>query len=126
MSSIVTILVVDDNKANLKLASDILELEGFLVYRADAAQSALTLLETIKPQLILMDIGLPGMNGLELTRLLKSRPDTADVVIVALTAYATKSDKEKVVDAGCDGFITKPIDTRKLRGQVERFLKSGI
>jgi CheY-like chemotaxis protein len=106
-------MVVDDNVANLKLASDLLELDGFKVFRCGDAESAIETLDKHVPNLILMDVALPGMDGLELTRRLKVDPKTRDIKIVALTAFAMKSDREKVIAAGCDGYITKPIDTRK-------------
>jgi CheY-like chemotaxis protein len=104
------ILLVDDNAQNLKLVRVLLEGEGYEVHTACDAEQALELLEQIKPRLILMDLQLPGMDGLELTRRLKADPARADICIVALTAYAMKGDEEKARVAGCDGYITKPID----------------
>jgi CheY-like chemotaxis protein len=118
----ISILVVDDNPANLKLASDLLEIEGFTVYRCHDAESTLETISHHLPDLILMDVALPGMDGLALTRQLKSTPRTAGVKIVALTAFAMKSDSEKVFAAGCDGYITKPIDTRKFIEQLKPYL----
>jgi|SRR5579872_5805633 len=117
------ILIVDDNPTNLKLAKVLLTKEGYPVQTAVDAEEALKLLETYKPRLILMDIQLPGMDGLELTRRLKAAPDTRDVVILALTAYAMKGDDEKAKAAGCDGYITKPIDTQTLPGVIANHLK---
>lgn len=106
-------MIVEDNPINLKLTSDLLELEGFEVFRCQDAESALQALEQYDPDLILMDVALPGMDGLTLTRKLKSDEKTKHMRIIALTAFAMKSDREKTLDAGCDGYITKPIDTRK-------------
>jgi CheY-like chemotaxis protein len=117
------ILIVDDNITNLKLAKVLLIKEGYEVRPAVDAEDALKILETFKPRLILMDIQLPGMDGLELTRRLKAAPDTKDIVIVALTAYAMKGDEEKARAAGCDGYITKPIDTQALPGLIAGYLK---
>jgi CheY-like chemotaxis protein len=117
------ILVVDDNPTNLKLASDVLEFAGYQMLAAEDADAALAVIRQTPPDLILMDIGLPGMDGLSLTRLLKADPATRHVGIVALTAFAMKGDDEKAKAAGCDGYITKPIDTRKLPGQVAEILE---
>ena len=87
--------------------------EGYDVRTAGDAEEALAVLATFRPRLILMDLQLPGMDGLELTRRLKADPATRDIVIVALTAYAMKGDEERARAAGCDGYVTKPIDTRR-------------
>jgi len=117
------ILVVDDNPTNLKLVSDVLEFEGYDILKAvDAEQAQVVLAGTI-PDLILMDIALPGMDGLTLTRKLKADERTRHIRIAALTAFAMKGDDQKARDAGCDGYITKPIDTRKLPGQVAEILR---
>jgi CheY-like chemotaxis protein len=115
-------MIVDDNAINLKLASDLLEIEGFQVYRCVDAESALETLQKDHPDLILMDVALPGMDGLQLTRKLKSEERTKDIKIVALTAFAMKGDKGKVIQAGCDGYITKPIDTRRFKDQIAQYL----
>lgn len=117
-----TILVVDDNPTNLKLASDVLEFEGYNILKAVDAEEAQVVLATTLPDLILMDIALPGMDGLTLTRKLKAEERTRGIRIVALTAFAMKGDDQKAFDAGCDGYITKPIDTRKLPDQVAGYL----
>lgn len=117
------ILIVDDNAANLKLAKVLLTKEGYEVQTAGDAEEALKLLGNYKPRLILMDIQLPGMDGLELTRRLKAESATKDIIVLALTAYAMKGDEEKARAAGCDGYITKPIDTQALPGTVAKYLK---
>ena len=104
------ILVVDDNAQNLKLARIILTSEGYEVLTAVNAEDALLLLRQSRPRLILMDIQLPGMDGLELTRQLKADPAYRDILIVDLTAYAMKGDEEKALNAGCDAYMSKPID----------------
>jgi CheY-like chemotaxis protein len=119
------ILVVDDNATNLKLISDLLEFEGHEILRAADAEDAQVILAGTMPELILMDIALPGMDGLTLTRKLKADARTRHIRIVALTAFAMKGDDQKAFDAGCDGYITKPIDTRALPAQVLEFL-TGI
>jgi two-component system, cell cycle response regulator DivK len=108
------ILIVDDNVQNLKLARVILANEGYDVRTAGDAEEALALLRTFRPHVILMDLQLPGMDGLQLTRQLKADPDTRGIRIVALTAYAMKGDEEKAFAAGCDGYVSKPIDTDRL------------
>ena len=117
------ILVVDDNPTNLKLASDVLEFEGYEILKAVDAEEAQVVLAATLPDLILMDIALPGMDGLTLTRKLKAGERTQGIRIVALTAFAMKGDDQKALDAGCDGYIAKPIDTRKLPGQVAEILQ---
>jgi len=122
----VPILIVDDNPQNLKLARVILSCEdGFEVKVAADAEEALRILESYQPRIILMDIQLPGMDGLELTRRLKSDPSRRDIVIVALTAYAMKGDEEKALRAGCDGYLTKPIDGEALPSFLRAQLASS-
>ena len=119
-----TILVVDDSAVNLKLARVVLSCEGYVVRTAADAEDALRLLATFTPSLILMDIQLPGMSGLDLTRRLKADPATKHIVILALTAYAMKGDEEKARAAGCDGYITKPIDVGALPSVIARHIES--
>jgi two-component system cell cycle response regulator DivK len=108
------VLIVDDNAQNLKLASVLLRTEGFEVRTAVDAEEALRELETFSPRLILMDIQLPGMDGLELTRRLKADPSRCGIAVIALTAYAMKGDEQKARAAGCDGYVAKPIDVNEL------------
>jgi CheY-like chemotaxis protein len=117
-----SILVVDDNPQNLKLARVMLRAEGYEVRTAVNAEEALELLDGYTPRLILMDIQLPGMDGLELTRRLKADPARRDVLIIALTAYAMKSDHERALAAGCDGYLAKPIDIEALSTTVGTML----
>ena len=105
-----TILVVEDNPSNMKLVRALLLSEHYEVHTAEDAEEALIKLATIHPQMILMDIQLPGMDGLALTRLLKADPQMRDIFIAALTAYAMKGDQQKAFDAGCDAYIAKPLD----------------
>jgi CheY-like chemotaxis protein len=116
------ILIVDDNPVNLKLARVLLSAAGHEVRTAGDAEAALEVLRTWRPCLILMDIQLPGMDGLSLTRQLKEDPATRDIVVVALTAYAMKGDDEKAIASGCAGYITKPLDTRTFAETVARLL----
>ena len=116
------ILIVDDNPTNLKLVRVLLLGEGYDARTATDAEEALELLRSFHPRLILMDVQLPGMDGLELTRRLKANAKTREITVVALTAYAMKGDEQKALDAGCDGYIAKPIDTRNLPRLVGEYL----
>ncbi|HEY2728420.1 MAG TPA: response regulator [Polyangia bacterium] len=120
------ILVVDDNPQNLKLVRVLLSSEGYAVRTAADAEEALRLLEGYAPRLVLMDLQLPGMDGLELTRRLKADPRRRGMLVVALTAYAMKGDEEKARAAGCDGYVTKPIDTDGLPRLLARLLAAPL
>jgi CheY-like chemotaxis protein len=116
------ILIVDDNATNLKLVAYLMKANGYTVDTALDAESAIVAIRANHPDVILMDIQLPGIDGLELTRRLKADPATRDIVIVAVTAYAMKGDQAKARAAGCDDYITKPIDTRALPETIARHL----
>lgn len=116
------ILIVDDNVDNLKLTRLLLECEGYTVRTAEDAEQALALLRTYTPALILMDIQLPGMDGLELTRRLRGISGLREIKIVALSAYAMQGDATSAIASGCDGYITKPIDTRSFAGLIRGYL----
>jgi CheY-like chemotaxis protein len=118
-----SILIVDDNPVNLKVIRVLLTLEGYDVRTAADAEETWRVLQTFRPRLILMDLQLPGTDGLALTRRLKADPGLRDIVIVALTAYAMKGDEQRALDAGCQGYITKPIDTRTLPGVLACYLR---
>lgn len=120
-----TILIVEDNELNLELATDLLESAGYVVRQARTAEEAIHAARTTKPQLILMDIGLPGMDGLAATRLLKADPATRQIPVLAVTSHAMKGDEEKARAAGCTGYMTKPIDTRTFPKTVARMLGTG-
>lgn len=117
-----SILVVDDNPVNLKLARVLLTAEGYTAHVAVDAEQALGIIEQAAPRLILMDIQLPGMDGLELTRRLKANPATREIIIIALTAYAMRGDKERALAAGCDDYVAKPINTEMLPGVIAHHL----
>jgi CheY-like chemotaxis protein len=116
------ILIVDDNPANMKLASFVLTSKGYTVRTASNAKEALIEIASFPPRLVLMDIQLPDIDGLELTRRLKAEPATRAIIVVAVTAYAMAGDEDKARRAGCDGYITKPIDTRTLAATVDLYL----
>lgn len=120
------VLIVDDNVANLKLARIVLSLAGYTVETAVDAEQAQAALATFSPRLILMDLQLPGMDGLELTRRIKADTTTRGIIVLAVTAYAMRGDKERAIRAGCDGYLTKPIDTRTLAETVAGYLESSL
>ena len=119
-----SILVVDDNADNRDLTQILLECEGYEVRLAEDAPRALSILESFRPDLILMDVQLPGMDGLDLTRRLRLMPALRGVTIVALSAYAMATEKQNAQEAGCDGYITKPINTRSFARLVREYLDS--
>jgi len=119
------ILIVEDNETNLMIFRDILSAAGHQVLSAISAEEAFSLARSHTPDLILMDIQLPGMSGLEAVRHLKKDPSTASIPIVALTAHAMTAHRERALEAGCSGFITKPIRSREFREQVRSFLLPG-
>lgn len=116
------ILVVDDNPMNLEMVSFMLEAGGFMVRTARDAGAALDAIPVFRPDLILMDIQLPGVDGLALTQQLKGDPATSGIAIVAFTAYAMKGDEARMRAAGCDGYISKPINVATFVGQVSACL----
>jgi CheY-like chemotaxis protein len=116
------ILVVDDNAANLKLMTLLLARGAYDVRTAANAYEALALVQSFKPRLILLDLQLPDIDGLELTRRWKSDPVTRETTIVAVTAYAMTGDEERARAAGADGYITKPLDRNRFREAVAGYL----
>jgi two-component system cell cycle response regulator DivK len=119
------ILIVDDTPVNLKLTRILLEHEGYEVRTASSAEEALELLESFRPRLVLADIQMPGVDGLEMTRRIKRDPRNRGMLVVALTALAMDGDQARAMEAGCDGYITKPINTRALTDQVRGYLQDG-
>jgi two-component system, cell cycle response regulator DivK len=116
------LLVVEDDPTIMSLIVILLEREGYGVIQATSAEEGIRLAVEQEPNLILMDVALPGMDGLEATRLLKSREGTSRIPVVALTAQAMKQDQERAALAGCDGFIVKPLSTAGFISDVARFL----
>jgi len=117
------ILIIEDNPSNLKLVKTLLTIEGYEIQTATNAEEALELLNAFHPHLILMDLQLPGMDGLELTQKLKSDPRFQKIIIIALTAYAMTRDEEKALAVGCDGYMTKPIDVKTFPDEIIQFLR---
>ncbi|WP_047154252.1 response regulator [Aneurinibacillus tyrosinisolvens] len=121
------ILLVEDNPSNRELFVEILHLnEEYELHLAESGMRALEMLESFRPDLILMDIHMPEMDGLAVTRTIKSIPELASIPIVALSALAMKSDIKSALDAGCNGYITKPIRIRTFLEQVETYIKQEV
>jgi two-component system cell cycle response regulator DivK len=118
------VLIVEDNAANLKLASFLLESAGHVVISARDAEAGLTIAREEQPNLILMDIQLPGMDGLEATAVLKRDDITRSIPVIALTALAMKGDEERIRAAGCDGYIAKPLDYKSFLATITSHLVS--
>ncbi|MGD0615618.1 MAG: response regulator [Verrucomicrobiota bacterium] len=120
-----TILVIEDNLLNLELATDLLEVNGFVVYSAQTAEEGLRMARELLPDLVLMDFSLPGMDGLSAAKNLKADPATRHLTVVGLTAHAMRGDEQIALNAGCDGYLTKPIDTRTFVATVTKFIASA-
>ena len=117
-----SLLIVDDTAANVLLLRALLAARGYQVDSAGNAEEAWQAIARRRPDLILMDLQLPGTDGLTLTRQLRAEPGGADLLIIAVTSYAMAADREKALRAGCDDYVSKPIDTRQLPGLVARHL----
>lgn len=120
------ILIVDDTPVNLKLIRLLLANQGYTTLTASNAEDALELLRSHHPELVLADVQLPGMDGLEMARRIKRSETTADIGVIALTACASPADERNALDAGCDGYIAKPIDARALGARISGFLESRM
>src|SRR3984957_6780299 len=118
-----TILVVDDAVFNLKLIATVLRNNGYKVQLSSTAEQALSSLNTPRPDLVLADIQLPGMDGLEMTRRIREQTRLHDVVVIAMTASAREGIEQEALDAGCNGFIAKPVEPKALAAQIHRFLE---
>ena len=117
------VLIVEDNERNLKLVRDVLGVAGFTVVAAGTGEEAITLARAERPDAILMDVGLPGMSGVEALAALRADPGTADIPVAALTAYAMKDDRARFLGAGFDAYVDKPVDVRALPRQVEALIR---
>jgi two-component system, cell cycle response regulator DivK len=116
------ILIVEDNEKNLKLVRDVLEFNGFETVDARNAADAIAVATARQPDLVLMDIQLPDADGITALQRLRSNAETASMVVVALTAFAMKDDRERLLAAGFDGYLEKPIDVRAFPGQVRNYV----
>jgi len=119
----ITVLVIDDNELNLKLFKTLLTLGKYKVLEAANAEKGIELVHNHHPDLILMDIQLPGIDGLTAIHIIKEDPDLKEIPIIALTSYAMPGDEKKAFEAGCDGYITKPIDTRSFLDTINQFIR---
>ncbi len=117
-----TVLVIEDNEMNMKLVRSLLQIGKYSILEAINAETGFQLAREHHPDLILMDIQLPGMDGLAATHEIKNDSAVKDITIVALTSYAMEGDEKKAMDAGCAGYIAKPIDTRSFLETVDQFL----
>ena len=120
-----TLLVIEDNPKNMKLVRDLLQIGRYQVLEATDAESGIKLAREHQPDVILMDLKLPGMDGLSATRIIRADAELKDTVIAALTAHVMQGIEEKARRAGCDGFITKPIDTRSFLDTISRLLEKS-
>lgn len=119
------ILVVEDNPLNLELVTDLLEAAGFIACHAETAEEGLRAAHELSPALILMDLSLPGLDGLAATRALRADPATCHLPIIALTAHAMRGDEARALQAGCDAYLTKPINTRAFAATVTAFIAAA-
>ena len=119
------ILVVEDQPVELKLAVHVLSAAGHEVARADAAEEALTAIKADSPDLVLLDMWLPGMDGLTLVKKLKADPDTRDILIVAVTSYPEKFTRAQALAAGCDAYLAKPLSTRTLPEMLAEVMENA-
>jgi len=123
MTSAKTILIVEDNELNMRLFNDILQSSGYQTLQTDDGSEAVVLAEEHRPDLILMDMRLPGISGMEATQIIKARDDLRHIPIVAVTASALRGDEEKILAGGCDGFIAKPISIPSFLATIAHFLE---
>jgi CheY-like chemotaxis protein len=121
-----TLLVIEDNPKNMKLVRDLLQIGRYQVFEATDAESGIKLAREHQPDLILMDLKLPGMDGLSATRIIRADVELKDTAIAALTAHVMQGIEEKARRAGCDGFITKPIDTRSFLDTIAKLLEKSL
>jgi CheY-like chemotaxis protein len=119
------IVIIEDNPMNMELAVDVLEAGGYEVLTADNAEEGIRLVKSHLPALVLMDISLPGMDGLDATRVLKGNPATRHIPVIAVTAHAMRGDEQRILDAGCSAYLAKPMDVQALRTEVARLIAPG-
>ena len=120
------ILIIEDNEINLELVTDLLEVNGFQVAHARTAEEGLRRARQVLPDLVLLDLSLPGMDGLAAARALRADPSINHLRVIALTAHAMKGDETTALEAGCDGYLTKPINTRDFPEQVRRYIAGNF
>jgi CheY-like chemotaxis protein len=120
------ILIVEDNLTNLKLVEALLTYDAYEFKSVTNAEMALETLKTFKPDLILMDIQLPKIDGLQLTRMLRADPEFKKTIIIAVTSFAMKGDEDKALAAGCDDYVTKPIDPDKFLALIASYIRAAV
>jgi CheY-like chemotaxis protein len=118
------ILIIEDNPLNVELAADLLQASGYRIHSTQTAEEGIRMARELLPDLVLMDINLPGMDGLCATRALKTDPATSHLTVVGLTAHAMMGDEGTALESGCDGYLTKPIDTRTFVSTVTQYIKN--
>jgi len=118
-----TVLVIEDNELNMKLVRSMLQLRHYQILEAGDAEAGIQVAREHLPDLILMDIQLPGMDGLEATRIIRKDPILSNIPVMALTSYAMQGDEQKAISAGCAGYIAKPIDTRTFLDNLAGYLE---
>ena len=118
------ILIIEDNAMNMKLFSDLLESEGYSILQAINGKDGFNMAKRDKPNLIVLDVGLPDMRGIEAVRKFKEGPITKDIILIICTASIMKEEKEEIMNAGCDGFIPKPINTKEFIEAIDGFLQN--
>ena len=116
------VLVVEDNERNLKLVRDVLQYAGYEIIEASTGEEGVELAQSLSPDVILMDLQLPDIDGMEALRRIRKSPATADVPVIAVTAFAMRNDRARAFDAGFDGYLEKPLSVRELPAQVQQFL----
>lgn len=116
------VLVVEDNERNLKLVRDVLQYAGYEIIEASTGEDGVELAQSLSPDVILMDLQLPDIDGMEALRRIRESPVTADVPVIAVTAFAMQDDRARAIDAGFDGYLEKPLNVRELPAQVQQFL----
>jgi CheY-like chemotaxis protein len=122
----IKVLIAEDNPVNRELLRELLELRGYTVLEACDGQEALRLIEQTQPELMLLDIGMPGMDGFAVVRRIRENPRLAQLPVVAVTAYAMRGDQERILSAGFDGYLSKPINPSSLIKELDRLLNRGV
>ena len=120
-----TVLIVEDNEKNMKLARDVLQAKGYQTLEAETGEEGVRLAKERKPDLVLMDIQLPGINGIEAFKQIRADPKTARIPVVALTASVTPTDRSQITAAGFDAFVGKPINLKEFLDTVKRFIEAA-
>ena len=120
------VLYIEDNELNRTLMRRVLEHRGYRVEMAEDGSAGLAAVRSLRPALVLMDLGIPGTDGYETTRLIKADPDLAAIPVIAVTAFAMTGDRDRALEAGCDGYITKPIDVAAFPREIEKFLRTAV